>query len=106
MIIARFYKKNNEITGFEIKGHSGTAEKGRDIICAAVSSAALMTANTITECYGISALCECRDGYLKCIPTDYLSAKPVLEGLCLHLRNLANDYPYAVKIIYGGNKDA
>ena len=49
MIQVIFTVKDNDICGFEISGHSDYAEEGSDIVCAAVSSAALMTANTITE---------------------------------------------------------
>lgn len=38
--------------GFEISGHSGYAVSGDDIVCAAVSSAAEMTANAIVELIG------------------------------------------------------
>jgi len=38
MINVKFYKKNETIVGFDCFGHSGYAEIGSDIVCAAVSS--------------------------------------------------------------------
>ena len=49
MIRATFYKEGDLLKGFEIKGHSGYADEGEDVICATVSSAAYMAANTVTE---------------------------------------------------------
>lgn len=39
MTILRIYRKGTLYTGFECKGHSGYAEAGSDIVCAAVSTA-------------------------------------------------------------------
>ncbi len=39
MTILRIYRKGTLYTGFECEGHSGYAEAGGDIVCAAVSTA-------------------------------------------------------------------
>jgi len=39
--------------GFTVTGHSGYADAGQDIVCAAVSSAAELTANALTEIVGV-----------------------------------------------------
>ncbi len=39
--------------GFSVTGHSGYADAGQDIVCAAVSSAAELTANALTEIVGV-----------------------------------------------------
>ena len=50
MICAEFFTRpDGDLVGFRISGHSGCGEEGNDIVCAAVSSAAYMTANTVTE---------------------------------------------------------
>ena len=41
------------ITGFTITDHAEYGEEGSDILCAAISSAAYMTVNTITDILGI-----------------------------------------------------
>lgn len=55
MIVAEFFRKNGEITGFKVSGHAEYDESGRDIVCAGVSSAVMMTANLITEIFRFEA---------------------------------------------------
>ena len=43
------YFDNRNCIGFELYGHSGFEEEGHDIVCAAISSAAMMTINGIGE---------------------------------------------------------
>ena len=96
MIRAEFFAaKGGLMLGYHISGHSGYAESGRDIICAFVSSAAYMTANTITDVMGISAEAEASDGDM-CVmvsKNDAARCKDVLEGLKLHLLNTEEQYP-------------
>ena len=63
MIIAVFFEGENG-RGFEISGHAG-GNAGRDIVCAAVSSAVYMAANTVTEIIKVRADISEQDGYLK-----------------------------------------
>lgn len=99
MIKARFFTEDNKICGFEISGHSGSAVAGEDVICAFVSSAAYMTANTLTEIVGIQADIDVSDGFMSLKVQSGLSeAQQILEGLRLHLRSLAGDYPNNIKV--------
>lgn len=41
--------------GFRITGHAGYADYGEDVCCASVSSAVMLTANTVTEAFKIKA---------------------------------------------------
>ena len=45
MITATFKRVNNSIVEYEIKGHANYAEKGKDIVCASVSSLYLSITN-------------------------------------------------------------
>ena len=93
MIRATFYKEGQLFKGFEIKGHSGYGEEGYDIVCASVSSAAYMTANTVTEIIRADAEINLDDGYFKFIVgTDDEFVQVVLKGLLLHVNALADDY--------------
>jgi len=100
MISAVFTAKGNTLTGFEISGHSGYAEEGQDIICAAVSSAALMTVNTVTEIQKLSADIAVDDGFLKLdlSPKDAQTASVALEGLRLHLTALSQEHPQFINV--------
>ena len=48
MIYAEFFTRQEKLYGFKISGHAGYADKGEDIVCASVSSAVQLVANTIT----------------------------------------------------------
>ncbi len=100
MIKVRFFTKDGLLNGFEIKGHSGYEEAGNDIVCAAVSSAAYMAANTITEVIGLKAEIDIDDdGFLKFISVPDSEAQIILRGLRLHLEALSQDYPENIKVI-------
>ena len=95
MTKATFYFDSDVPYGFLISGHSGFAESGEDIVCASVSSAAYMTANTITEVLGVNAQIEVSDAKMKLIVNKEQRhiTKDILLGLKLHLDSLAEDYP-------------
>ena len=99
MIRATFLKSGNS-KGFEISGHASARAYGSDTVCAAVSSAAYMTANTVTEVLKINADADVRDGYLKfTFESDDKAAIAVLDGLELHIRELEKEYPKKIKVI-------
>lgn len=99
MIRVNFLTSGKDIVGFEISGHSGSAEAGSDIICSAVSSAAYMAANTITEIVKCKAEADISDGYMSFyVRSDLSDAQQILEGLKLHLETLAADYPDNIKV--------
>lgn len=49
MIQVNVKKRNESITGFHIEGHSGYAEHGSDIVCAAISALAVNCVNSVEE---------------------------------------------------------
>ncbi|MDD2363082.1 MAG: ribosomal-processing cysteine protease Prp [Oscillospiraceae bacterium] len=101
MTRSKFYIKQGILTGFELTGHSGAGHSGNDIVCAAVSSAAFMTVNTITEIMGVPAEIIEREGYLK-VKLSIGGAKrcqALLEGFHLHLTELQKQYPHNIKVI-------
>ena len=83
---------------FTVKGHSGFGSEGNDIVCAAVSSAAIMTVNTITEILGISNTPKVKDGFLQFEVSGSKAARDIIRGLKLHLEELSNDYPDYVRV--------
>lgn len=94
MTKAKFWVSGG-VVGFSIEGHStenAQDDEGR-IVCSAVSSAAYMAANTITDIIGDGAAADVRDGYMRFEvenPSD--STRAVLEGLKLHLIELSKQY--------------
>ncbi len=101
MIEIEFYRGINGLCGFEAQGHAMSASAGEDIICAFVSSACLMTANTVTDVLKLDADARVDDGFLKLmIMQDATPAQGILQGLQLHLTELEKDYPKNIKVIY------
>ncbi len=99
MIRATFYIRNNQPQGFVIDGHSGYAECGQDIVCAAVSSAAYMAVNTITEILGEDVNADVNDGYMKImLCSTSKAATDIIRGLQLHLSELSKDNPDFIEI--------
>ncbi len=100
MIRAQFWCDGGSITGFSVKGHAGAGECGEDIVCAAVSSAAYMTANTLTEICGAKADITVNDGELSLslTETDAFIQK-VLEGFLLHMNGLQEQYPKRIQVL-------
>ena len=55
MTKCEFFTEGDRITGFTISGHSGYAEQGQDIVCAAISAVATMAEATINDVCGAKA---------------------------------------------------
>ncbi len=53
MIRATFYKDGENYFGFDIKGHSGYAESGSDIVCASISSMAMLFVNMANDVFRV-----------------------------------------------------
>lgn len=53
MTTVTFYRSDDTVWGFTSDGHSGYAEEGSDIVCAAISSMSLLVVNAIEEDYGV-----------------------------------------------------
>ncbi len=107
MTSVKFLADKNGLYGFEISGHSSrdSDDVSGKIVCAAISSAAYMAVNTITEIIGDNADAEVSDALMKISvsnPSD--AAKKVLEGFKLHLNMLSEQYSNNIKI-YGGAKN-
>ena len=102
MIKVRFFG-SAPIYGFHITGHSDMNPGGPEILCAAVSSAAYMTANTVTDVMGLEPVLLNRGGsmFLK-VKTDSEAerCRDLFGGLKLHLSSLAEQYPKYLKVTY------
>ena len=106
MTKVRFFADEKGLYGFEIKGYSSKNcddELGK-IVCAAVSSAAYMAANTVTEIIGDKAAADVSDGAMRFeVTTPCDKTRAVLEGLRLHLGELSAEYGSNIVIIGGAD---
>ena len=108
MIVVRFFCPDGLYTGFSVRGHAGLAPAGEDILCAAVSSAAYMTANTLTDVCKAPCDVSVSDGDMavRLAEQDARSVQDLLKGFSLHMRELSRQYPEKMKVIYGGKNHA
>ncbi len=101
MTTVSFRESEGVLLGFTASGHSGYADEGEDIVCAAISSATLMAANTITEILQLKPdITANDDGFLSLdlSKPDAETARVVLEGLRLHLVALSQEYKRFLKV--------
>ncbi len=100
MIRAEFFSRAGEPAGFCIGGHSG--EAGSAVVCAAVSSAAYLAANTVTDVIGAKAGVSAAEGRMSCrIPPESAArCRDILLGLEAHLNGLKDQYPGEIEVIH------
>lgn len=105
MIEVQFFDQEGRISGFSVSGHSGYAESGADIVCAAVSTAVNFAEATIRDVLGESAKLRVDDGKAsvtlnlpaRCDNEDAVQA--VLAGMMLTLGALRDDYPDFIEVM-------
>ena len=101
MTTVRFFSNGKKLNGFSVIGHSTSNcdDQNGKLVCSAISSAAYMAANTITEIVGDKAEIEVADGKMilkVSSPSDKTVA--VLEGFKLHIEQLGQIYSDSIKI--------
>ena len=99
MVKAEFYKTNGTLSGFRISGHTGYAPRGRDIVCAAVSSAVQLTVNILYE-FKIGVKTSSDSGAVSCIVKnvgDDVSPR-IIKQLMHHFELILEEFPKTIKI--------
>ena len=95
MIQSVFKKKNGQTESVKVTGHAEFAVKGADIVCAAVSTAVIMTANAL-ECLKVNQHVDLivKEGYFTAVIKSHDS---VVDGLFDNLEypfnELSKQYP-------------
>ncbi|WP_294407912.1 ribosomal-processing cysteine protease Prp [uncultured Ruminococcus sp.] len=101
MIRADFFRNSRDmLTGFSVKGHAGMADFGSDVCCASVSSAVMMTANTITEIYKLTAEVTVDENEiaLRLGSDENGDGDRLILGLLTHLDLLCDEFPGHIKL--------
>ena len=102
MTTASFFKSNGKFQKFRISGHSGYAEEGSDIVCAAVSSMVMLTIINVTETFKIPSdvsVVEDNATIDFALKTDDEIGCALIEGLWRELSALTIDYPKYIRVI-------
>ena len=105
MTRCEFFTDNDRITGFSVSGHSGYAEAGSDIVCAAVSAVVTMAEATINDVCGAKAKVRVKEEDARItltLPTscdEEESVQAVLAGMLLTLCSMRDEYPDYIEVL-------
>ena len=105
MTRCEFFTENERITGFSVSGHSGYAEAGKDIVCAAISAIVTMAEATINDVCGAKAKVRVKDEdaritlMLPASCDEEESIQAVLAGMLLTLCSMRDDYPDYIEVL-------
>ena len=105
MTKCEFFTEQDRITGFSVSGHSGYAEAGADIVCAAISAIVTMAEATINDVCGAKAKVRVKDADARISLTlpascdEEESVQAVLAGMLITLCNLREQYPDYIEVL-------
>ena len=107
MITASFRMKGDRIEGFTVKGHSGFADEGHDIVCAAVTSAVRLTECAVNDVLGLEASVKVKEKEASIalkLPKGLSGendavCQTLLAALMVHFVQLAEEYPDSITVL-------
>ena len=105
MTTVEFFDQDGKISGFSVSGHSGYAEEGSDIVCAAISTAVQFAETTISDVLGVPAKTKVNEREAQItltLPASYEeedAVQAVLTGMMLTLCELRDQYPDHIEVI-------
>ena len=107
MTTVTFYSEGSRLTGLEMKGHSGYAPQGEDIVCAALTSAVRLTDHAVNDVLGLEAPVKVRekDAFLSLkLPktldqTNESICQALMAALMLHCVQLAEEHPENIIVL-------
>ena len=107
MTTVTFHTEGKRITGFDAKGHSGYAEEGEDIVCAAITSTVRMVECTINDVLGLGAHVKVNENTAAIslrLPAGLSqgtesTCQTLLTGMMVYLSDLHNEYPDFIEVL-------
>ena len=105
MTKCEFFTEDDRITGFSVSGHSGYAESGADIVCAAISAVVSFAEATINDVLGEHAKTRVNEDEARITLTlpatceSEEAVQAVLSGMMLTLCSLRDDYPDYIEVL-------
>lgn len=102
MIEIHYYRGYHRIT---VRGHAGSAEEGKDLVCAAVSALVLTAAANVRRMedkgctYSTAVTVDKGDAELEVNPKAYfrLSIMQIMDAICAGFEVLSREYPEYVR---------
>ena len=107
MTTITFRSEGDRITGFDSHGHSGYAEAGEDIVCAAITSAIRLVDATINDVLGLAASVKVREEDASIsfrLPGGLSEAaeyacQSLMTGLMVYFTELHDEYPENIEVL-------
>ena len=107
MTTVTFLLEERRIVGFDATGHSGFAEEGEDIVCAAITSAVRLVEATINDVMGLCASVKVNESSASIsfrLPgglgqTAESTCQNLLTGLMVYLAELHDEYPEHIEVM-------
>ena len=102
----KLFKTRDNILAFECFGHSGYAESGEDIVCAAISSIVQMAEVGVVNVLNLPASVQKNEKAGRMVfrltknisQADMEKAQIILKAMELSLEDLAQSYPKFIKL--------
>ena len=103
MTTVTFLTEESRIVGFEVSGHSGYADAGEDIVCAAITSAIRLVEATVNDVMGLRPGATRASISLR-LPGGLASdaestCQNLLTGLMVYLAQLHDEYPDNIEVM-------
>ena len=107
MTTVTFLTEEGRIVGFDSAGHSGYAEEGEDIVCAAITSAIRLVDATVNTVMGLCASVKVNEADASIsfrlpgglAPTAESTCQNLLTGLMVYLAELHDEYPDNIEVM-------
>ena len=105
MTTVSFSMEGERIVGFQVKGHSGYAHAGNDIVCAAVTSAVRLTECAINDVLGLKASVKAKGEAVSLkLPgslgqTNESTCQALLTALMVYFAELHEEYPENIIVV-------
>ena len=105
MTTVSFFMEGERIVGFQMKGHSGYAQAGSDIVCAAITSAVRLTECAVNDVLGLGASVKVKDDIISLkLPgslgdVNESACQALLAALMLYLTELREEYPDNILVV-------
>ena len=107
MTTVTFHMEGERICGFDARGHSGYAEAGSDVVCAAVTSAVRLVETTVNDVLGLAAsikVLESDAAISLRLPgslgqTAESTCQALLAGMMVYFAQLHDEYPENIEVL-------
>ena len=102
MITAKFFMRGSAAVGFDVSGHSGYADAGSDIVCAAVTSAVCLCECAVNDMFDANAdvsVCEKTAQVMLKLTKPSPEAEKVIGALRLQLLEIQRQYSQYIQVL-------